>query len=416
MKKITIFCLFVLLFSMFTEGALIFRVKAESWKMPLTWQSATLMNYSDIKPLYEYRYKLDVAQSKGNLSFQGFSLAIGQTFFKERAEVYGGIGVAKVNVGIDQPEYTTESLFKTIYGYNSPDKQVCIGESVKSGSAYKPFWFVGTKIAIMEKKKWKMGIEGFFLSYSNSGFSFPLQYVSNKWIGAEMEFSVKGNSIKFQMAEAKFFGSIKVSKNLEVVGAVGYLWANSEISGESRYFYSQNLVNVDFNQDWKMLAKPESNLFVEGRVSALLTRNLKASISGSFGAKQGLSVGIQYSFGKEERPMITKETPRVSFIPKATYFFVPKTQPEKPVAKPAPKTTVITPKKEEKKPTVIKTTHCKKVTITKNTKISHKLTINKNTTIKNLAISPTYIYLFHMFNMKFQITIPVTPTPKNSKK
>lgn len=352
MKKIIVFglCLACICVSFaMANDSWTFGIKAESQEMMLKWQPANLMDYSDIKPAYQYAYKLDVAAMKGKENLQGFSLQLGKTLLKKRLELMGGIGFAKINADLDRPEYTTQSSFKTIYGYDSQDKEVCLGESVKSNGKYKPFWFVSAKAIALEKKNWKFGIEGRYLSLSNSDFSLPLQYVSNKWKGAEMEFSIKGKSMKFQMAEAKFFGNLKVSKSLEVSGAAGYLWSKTEISGESLYKYSQDLVNVNFAQNWKLTGKPESSAFAEMSVATLLTKNLKAIVSGNIGAKKGISIGISYSFGGEKTP-----TPRIITAKPTPKTVTPKHTPQKvsPVVdKPKPKKT-ITPKEGVKKPAV----------------------------------------------------------------
>lgn len=318
MKKFVVsFCLVVFLvgFAMADNSdSWSFGVKAESQETMLKWQPTNLMDYSDIKPAYAYKYKLDVGAATGKMSLQGFSLQLGKTFLKKKVELLGGFGLAKVNVDLDRPEYTTESLFQTTQGYDSQDREICLGESVKSNGKHKPFWFVGAKATIWEKRSLKLGIEGKYLSFSNSNFSLPLQSISNKWRGADMEFSIKGNSMKFQMAEAKFFGSLKVSKKLEVSGAAGYLWNKTEISGESLYRYAQDLTNVNFVQDWKLKGKPESAVFGEASVMAMLTKNLKIIVSGNVGAKKGFSVGISYSFGRSKASVapkaIVKSTPK----------------------------------------------------------------------------------------------------------
>jgi len=279
-----------------------FGIKAESWETMLKWQPANLMDYADIKPAYQYAYKLDVGAMKGKTSLQGFSLQLGRTFLKKKVELLSGFGLAKVNVDLDRPEYTTESSFQTTQGYDSQDREICLGESVKSNGKHKPFWFVNAKANLLEKKNLKFGVEGKYLSFSNSGFSLPLQSISNKWRGADMEFSIKGNSVKIQQVEAKLFGSLKVSEKLEVSGAAGYLWGKTEVSGKSLYKYSQDLTNVNFAQDWKLKGKPETAAFAEASVAAMLTRNLKVIVNGSIGAKKGFSVGISYSFGGNKAP------------------------------------------------------------------------------------------------------------------
>ncbi|GEM_PF-3193289 len=330
-----------------------FGIKAESQELALKWQPTNLMDYADIKPAYAYKYKLDVAAATGKTSLQGFSLQLGKTFLKKKVELTGGIGLAKMNADMDRPEYTTESSFKTIYGDNTQDKEVCLGESVKSDGKYKPFWFVGAKANLLEKKSLRFGVEGKYLSFSNSNFSLPLQSISNDWREANMEFSIKGNSVKVQMAEGKLFGSLKVSKSLEVSGAAGYLWSKTEISGVSTYKYSQDLTNVNFVQNWKLKGKPENSAFAEMSVMAVLTKNLKAIVSGNIGAKKGISIGISYSFGGET------QAPRQTITAKSTPRIVtPKHTPQKvstPVVnKPTPKKTVkkIAPKERAKKPAV----------------------------------------------------------------
>jgi hypothetical protein len=317
MKKIIVgVCLVFVLMGSFVmadnSDSWLFGVKAESQETMLKWQSANLMDYADIKPMYAYKYRLDVGAMKGKTSLQGFSLQLGKTFLKKKVKLLGGFGLAKVNMDLDRPEYTTESSFKTNQGYDSQDREICLGESVKSNGTYKPYWFVSAKANLLEKKGWKLGIEGKYLSFSDSGFSLPLQSISNDWRGANMEFSIKGNSMKIQQAEGKFFGSLKVSEKLEVSGAAGYLWSKARISGESIYKYSQDLTNVNFNQKWKLTGKPETATFAEASVMAMLTKNLKIIVSGNVGAKKGFSVGISYSFGgnKAPTPRVIKTTPK----------------------------------------------------------------------------------------------------------
>ena len=275
MKKMIVFglCLACICvsFAMAADDSWNFGVKAESQETMLKWQPANLMDYADIKPAYQYAYKLDVSGMKGEASLQGFSLQLGKTFLKKKVEMSGGFGIAKLNMDLDRPEYTTESSFKTNQGYDSQDKEVCLGESVKSNGKHKPFWFVNAKATIWEKKSLKLGVEGRYLSFSDSGFSLPLQSISNDWRAANMEFSIKGNSMKFQMTEGKFFGNLKVSEKLEVSGTAGYLWAKANVSGESIYKYSQDLTNVNFNQKWKLTGKPETATFAEASVAAMLT-------------------------------------------------------------------------------------------------------------------------------------------------
>jgi hypothetical protein len=247
-----------------------------------------------------------------------------------------------------------------------------------------------------------MGFEGRYLSFSNSDFSFPVLYEASEWGNkAKMEFSIKGRSLKLQMAEAKVFGSVKVSKNLEVSAAGGYLYEKKELSGKSRYFYSQNLVNIDCIQDWKMLIKPETNWFAEVGINATLTRNLKANLSGSFGAKQGFSVGIQYSPGKKKsvaivQPIIYKPMTHKSVAPVKS--IAPKKAVEKPVVKTVQKKIVIATKEKAKKPTINKSTN-------------------------PTCISSTYTYLFRMGMrflgfpfFEFGIQTTATQNPKTSKK
>ena len=363
MKKFVVsFCLVVFLvgFAMADNSdSWSFGVKAESQEMTLSWQPTNLMNYSDIKPAYQYAYKLDVGAMKGKTSLQGFSLQLGRTFLKKKVKLLSGFGLAKVNMDLDRPEYTTESSFQTTQGYDSQDREICLGESVKSNGKHKPFWFVNAKANLLEKKNLKFGVEGKYLSFSNSGFSLPLQSISNKWRGADMEFSIKGNSVKIQQVEAKLFGSLKVSEGLEVSGAAGYLWSKAKVSGESIYKYSQDLTNVNFTQNWKLTGKPETATFAEASVAAMLTRNLKVLVSGSIGAKKGFSVGISYSFGgsKTPAPRVIKTTPRKEGAKKVTKEnATPKEVTKKVATKPTPKTAVkkIAPKEGAKKTTVEK--------------------------------------------------------------
>ena len=357
------FCLVVLMMSSFAmadnSDSWSFGVKAESQETMLKWQPANLMDYADIKPAYQYAYKLDVGAMKGKTSLQGFSLQLGKTFLKKKVELLSGFGLAKVNIDLDRPEYTTESSFQTIQGYDSQDKEVCLGESIKSDGKYKPFWFVNAKANLLEKKGWKLGIEGKYLSLSNSSFSLPLQNISNDWRGANMEFSIKGNSMKVQMAEGKLFGSLKVSEKLEVSGAAGYLWSKAKVSGVSTYKYSQDLTNVNFNQKWKLTGKPETATFAEASVMAMLTKNLKIIVSGSVGVKKGFSVGISYSFGRSKASVapkaIVKSTPKKEGAKKTT---VKKTASSKEEAKKSTLKTkkTVAPKEGAKKTTVGKKT------------------------------------------------------------
>lgn len=368
MKKITIFCLFVCLFFVgliAEKDSLFFGVKTESWDIPIVYEPAMFLSYSHVlsqKPKCIYDYEMLMNKASGNQSWQSIAVELGHSLFHKRADVFAGIGFAKVGLDLSQPEYVVNSNFITQFG-ESPDSQTCLGDSVSAKGKYQPFWYAGTKLNILKTKSWKMGVEGHYLSFSNSDFAFPLQHKTNDWGKAEMEFSIKGNSIKLWMAEAKFFGSLKVSKKLEVTGAVGYFDEKKEISGTSRYFYEQNLVNIDYNQVWKLTVKPETNFFAEGKISAMLTRNLQAIISGNFGAKRGFAVGVSYSFGKKEKAVVADKhiaaskpalTPTVKSAPEKSN--VSKKATEKPATKPTPKKTVVASKEKAKKPTVTKTT------------------------------------------------------------
>ena len=372
MKKITIFCLFVCLFSMSLmaeKDSLSFGIKAESWDIPIVYEPASLLKYSHVlsqKPKCIYDYEMLMNKASGNQSWQSIAVELGHSLFHKRANVFAGIGFAKVGLDLNQPEYVVNSNFITQFG-ESPDSQTCLGDSISAKGKYQPFWYAGAKLNILKAKNWKMGIEGRYLSFPNSDFSFPLQHKTNDWNKANMEFSIKGNSIKLWMAEAKFFGSLKVSKKLEVAAAAGYLFEKKEVSGNSRYFYQQNLVNIDYNQDWKLMVKPETNWFAEGSVNALLARNLKATVSGSFGAKRSFAIGISYSFDKKEtaavivKPVVVaKPAPTPKAKPAPVKPAPLKKAANKPVAKsvvkPTAKKTVVAPKEAAKKPTVTKTT------------------------------------------------------------
>ena len=338
-------------------------------------------------------------EASGNQAWQSIALELSHSLFHKRADVFAGIGFAKVGLDLNQPEYVVKSNFITQFG-ESPDSQTCLGDSVHAKGKYQPYWYAGARLNILKAKNWKMGIEGRYLSFPNSDFSFPLQYKSNDWKKADMEFSIKGNSIKLWMAEAKFFGSLKVSKKLEVAAAAGYLFEKKEISGNSRYFYKQNLVNIDYGQDWKLMVKPETNWFAEGSVSALLARNLKATVSGSFGAKRGFAVGISYSIGKKETAAAivkpaAKPVPTPTAKPAPVKSAPPKKAANKSTVKPSPKKIAIAPKEEAKKPAIAKPT---------------KLTPP--------CISNTYLFRLGMrllgFNF-FDFGFQVTTTPKTSK-
>ncbi len=391
MKKITIFCLLVFFVCMglvAEKDSWTFGVKAESWDIPVVYEPASLLKYRQVlnqKPnecIYDYEMLMNKAS--GNQSWQSIAVELGHSLFHKRADVFAGIGFAKVGLDMNQPEYVVNSNFITQFG-ESPDSQTCLGDSVSAKNKYQLFWYAGARLSILKTKSWKMGVEGRYLSFSNSDFSFPILHEASRWENkASMEFSIEGNSIKLWMAEVKAFTSLKISKNLEVSAATGYLFEKKEISGKSQYFYKQNLVNIDYNQDWKLMAKPENKFFVEGGVSAMLTRNLKANLSGSFGAKQGFSVGIQYSPGKKKSVNIVKPivyeyiAPKISTPLKST---APKKTVEKPVAKAVQKKTVIAPKEAAKKSTVTK-----------------KTTTTKTTTPP--CISSTYTYLFRL-GMRF---------------
>jgi hypothetical protein len=354
-----------------------------------------------------YDYEMLMNKASGNQNWQSLAFELNRTFFNKRAELFGGIGFAKVGLDLNQPEYVVKSNFITQFG-ESPDSQVCIGDSVRGQSKYQPFWYAGARLSILKTKSWKMGVEGRYLSFSNSDFSFPLQYKTNDWEKADMEFSIKGNSIKLWMAEAKAFTSLKISKGLEVTAAGGYLYEKKELSGKSRYFYSQNLVNIDYNQDWKMKAKPETNWFAEGSVSAMLARNLKAVVSGRIGGMRGFSMGIQYSPEKKKsvaiiQPIIYKSmAPTKSTAPVKS--IAPKKAVEKPVTKAVQKKTVVAPKEAAKKPTVAK-----------------KTTITKTTTPPCVSSTCTYLFRLGMRFLGFPFLefgsqTTATQTPKTSKK
>jgi hypothetical protein len=411
MKKITIVCLFVFLFSMglvAEKDSLSFGVKTESWDIPITYEPVTFLSYSHmLNPDCKYEYGMLLNKASANQSWQSIAVELGHSLMKKRVNVFAGIGFAKVGLDLNQPEYVVKSNFITQFG-ESPDSQTCLGDSVHTKSKYQLFWYAGARLSILKTKNWKMGVEGRYLSFSNSDFSFPLQYKTNDWKKADMEFSVKGNSIKLWMAEAKAFTSLKISKNLEVSAAAGYLFERKEISGKSRYFYKQNLVNIDYNQDWKLLAKPETNWFAEGSVSAMLTRNLKAVVSGRIGGMRGFSVGVQYSPEKKKSVVINNPPiiykPMMPKIATPAKFIAPKKAMEKPVVKSTPKKTVVATKEAAKKPTATK-----------------KTTITKTTTPP--CVSNTYTYLFRLgmrflgfnfFEFGFQTT--ATQTPKTSKK
>ncbi len=411
MKKITILCLFVFLFSlglMAEKDSLFLGVKAESWDIPITYEPATFLSYSHVlsqKPKCIYEYEMLLNKSSGNQSWQSIALELGHSLFHKKAEVFAGIGLGKIDLGLNQPRFEVNSNFITEFK-ESPDSQVCLGDSISAKSKYQLFWYAGARFSILKTKSWKMGVEGRYLSMPNFNFSFPVQYKTNDWNKADMEFSVKGNSIKLWMAEVKASAILKVSKNLEVSAGAGYLFEKKEISGKSRYFYKQNLVNIDYNQDWKLMAKPESNWFAEGSVSAMLTRNLQATISGNFGAKQGFSVGISYSFAKKEKATVivnTKAKPKSAPAPKATP--VKSATPQKvtgktvakPVVKPAVKKIAVAPKEEAKKPAVTKSTKpeshcCKPVKMTKS---------------KNVITKPNHFLSALIFSIKMTLGLPV---------
>jgi hypothetical protein len=419
MKKITIFCLFVCLFFVgliAEKDSLFFGVKTESWDIPIVYEPAMFLSYSHVlsqKPKCIYDYEMLMNKASGNQSWQSIAVELGHSLFHKRADVFAGIGFAKVGLNLNQPEYVVNSNFITQFG-ESPDSQTCLGDSVSAKSKYQFFWYAGAKLNILKTKNWKMGVEGRYLSFSNSDFAFPLQHKTNDWGKAEMEFSIKGNSIKLWMAEAKFFGSLKVSKKLEVAAAAGYLFEKKEISGKSRYFYKQNLVNIDYNQDWKLMVKPETSWFTEGSVSALLARNLKATVSGSFGAKRGFAIGISYSFDKKETAAVIVK-PVVISKPAPT-----------PTAKPAP-VKPTPPKKAANKSvakSVVKPTAKKTVVAPK--EAAKKLTVTKTTKPTPPCISNTYTYLFRLgmrflgfpfmeFGFQFG-TIPNAIPTKTSKK
>ena len=192
-----------------------------------------------------------------------------------------------------------------------------------------------------------------------------------------------------------------------MTGTVGYFDEKKEISGASRYFYQQNLVNIDYNQDWKISVKPETNWFAEGSIGATLTRNLKVAVSGSFGAKRGFSVGISYSPNKKEKVTniikpVTKPAPRPIIKPAPVKFIAPQKAMSKPTvkiaAKPIQKKIVVAPKEGAKKTTTIKTA-------------------------TPPCISSTYTYLFRLgmrflgfpfFEFGFQMK--TVPTAKTSKR
>lgn len=377
MKKITIIFLFVCLFSMglvAEKDSLSFGVKAESWDIPITYEPASLLKYRHVMSQKSneciYDYEMLMNKVSGNQAWQSLAFELNRTFFNKRAELFGGIGFAEIGLNLNQPEYVVNSNFITQFD-ESPDSQTCLGDSVHAKGKYQPFWYTGAKINILKTKSWKMGVEGRYLSFSNSDFAFPLQYKTN-WGKADMEFSIKGTSLKLQMAEAKAFGSFNISKKLEVSVAGGYLYEKKEISGKSRYFYKQNLVNIDYNQDWKLMAKPETNWFAEGSVSALLTRNLKATISGNFGAKQGFAVGISYSFGKTQDKSFGKKETAAAIVKPAAKPVPTPTKPApvkfapfkkaankpvtKPTVKPMTKKIAVASKEEAKKPAVVKPT------------------------------------------------------------
>lgn len=419
MKKITIFCLFVCLFFVgliAEKDSLFFGVKTESWDIPIVYEPAMFLSYSHVlsqKPKCIYEYEMLLNKSSGNQSWQSIAAELNRSLFHQRANLFAGIGLAKVGLDLNQPEYVVNSNFITQFG-ESPDSQTCLGDSVSAKSKYQLFWYVGAKLNILKGKNWKAGVEGRYLSLPNFDFSFPLQYKSNDWKKAGMEFAVKGNSMKLQMAEVKVFATLNLSKKLEVTGAVGYFDEKKEVFGASRYFYQQNLVNIDYNQEWKLVVKPETNWFAEGSVSATLTRNLKAMVSGSFGAKRGFAIGISYSFDKKETAAVIVK-PVVISKPAPT-----------PTAKPAP-VKPTPPKKAANKSvakSVVKPTAKKTVVAPK--EAAKKLTVTKTTKPTPPCISNTYTYLFRLgmrflgfpfmeFGFQFG-TIPNAIPTKTSKK
>jgi len=305
-------------------------------------------------------------KTSGNQTWQSIAAELDRSLLNQRVNLFAGIGFAKIGLNLNQPEYVVNSNFITQFG-ESPDSQVCLGDSVSAKSKYQLFWYVGSRLSILKGKNWEAGVEGRYLSLPNFDFSFPLQYKFNDWDKAKMEFSVKGNFMKLQMAEIKVFAALNLSKKLEVTGAIGYFDEKKEVSGKSRYFYQQNLVNIDYNQDWKLMTKPETKWFAEGGLSAVLTRNLKAMVSGSFGAKRGFSIRISYSPNKMEKaPAIVKSVaepaPKPAIKPTPEKSITPQKAMSKSAVKiadkPTQKKTAVTLKEKAKKPTVTKnTTH-----------------------------------------------------------
>lgn len=412
MKKITFFCLLVFLLSMSLvaeKDSLTLSIKAESWESPVIYEPVSLLRYRNVLSkdcIYDYEMLLN--KTSGSQTWQSIAAELSRSLFHQRANLSVGIGLAEVGLGLNQPEFEVNSNFTTKFG-ESPDSQTCLGDSVSAKSKYQLFWYVGAKLNILKGKNWKAGVEGRYLSMPNFDFSFPLQYKSNDWKKADMEFSIKGNSMKLQMAEVKMFATLNLSKKLEVTGAVGYFDEKKEVFGASRYFYQQNLVNIDYNQEWKLVVKPETNWFAEGSISATLTRNLKAMVSGSFGAKRGFAVGISYSFGKKETAAAiikstAKTTPTPTANPAPAKSIASKKVMDKPNAKPevksSQKKTAVAPKEEAKKPAITKSTKPE----------SHCCKPVKTTNSKNVITKPNHFWFALIFSLKMTLGLPpLTP-------
>jgi hypothetical protein len=403
MKKITIVCLFVFLFSMVTvaSDSLNFSFNVKTQREALQNKPVTFLNYFDGDI---YRYDLTMKESKNTKITQGFFLQADYIFLKERVDLYAGVGVDKLEFTA-YPNYWTRSWL-----WGVMDEQNCIGDMVQSDGNYKPYWFVGTKITALKGKKWAMGFEAFYSSSPKSKFDLVFQNISNKWPGAEMEFFVKGDSVKAQSTEIKIFGNFQVFKDFTFTLGVGGRESKNTLTGESRYFYNQGQTNVNFSDKWEMTSETKTKLFAEVALRARLAKNINIMANYAFGAKQVIAFGVQISFGKKKItapsiPFTTKPTIIVPKIAAPAKSIAPKKAVEKPAAKAVQKKIVVAIKEKAKKPTVTK-----KTTITKTTPP---------------CISNAYTYLFRLgmrflgfpfFEFGFQFETTPSTAPKASKK
>jgi len=402
MKKITIFCLFVFLFFVTAkaENSLSFSFNAKTQKEALQNKSVTFLKYSDGDM---YQYDLTMKESKNTKITQGFFLQADYTFLKERVGLYAGVGMDKLEFTA-YPNYWTRSWL-----WGVMDEQNCIGDMVQSSGDYKPYWFAGAKITALKGKKWAMGFEAFYSSSPKSKLDLTFQHISNKWPKAEMEFSVKGDSVKAQSTEVKVFGNFQVFKDFDLNLGVGGRESKNTFTGEGRYFYNQGKTNVNFSDKWEMTSETKTKLFAEVALKARLTRNINIMANYAFGAKQVIAFGVQISFGKKNTTT-TVALPTIKPIipegPAPVKSIAPKKATNKPVVKTTPKKTVVAPKEAAKKPTVAKKNNppCNIIT---------KTVIVPPSTNSFLFCWGMRLIGFDIFNFGFKVAIPdKSPTSK----